>query len=210
VHVLAIVNGKGGVGKTTTSVNLAATFAEKQRVLLVDTDPQASSHWWVKRSEQDIGFDLIAITDRNRLGELAESNEYDLLVIDTPPNLGSQTLGMVINLANYLLLPTPPAPMDLAALIETVKVSVLPAGVTHRVLLTKVDPRSLGEALEAQNTLMSLGIPACHAFIRAYKAHERAALEGKSILQWRGKNAKEAAADYRRVAEEIERDWKTR
>jgi signal recognition particle GTPase len=58
VHVLAIVNGKGGVGKTTTSVNLAATFAEKQRVLLVDTDPQASSHWWVKRSEQDMGFDV--------------------------------------------------------------------------------------------------------------------------------------------------------
>jgi len=53
-----------------------------------------------------------------------------------------------------------------------------------------------------------LGIPACHAFIRAYKAHERAVLEGVSIVEWRGKNAQEASADYRRAAEELERDWK--
>ena len=99
--------------------------------------------------------------------------------------------------------------MDLAALIETVKQAVIPAGVAYRVLLTRVDPRSLGEALEAQNTLLELGIPACNAFVRSYKAHERAALDGLSILQWRGKNAREAEADYRRVAEEIQRDWRT-
>jgi chromosome partitioning protein len=98
--------------------------------------------------------------------------------------------------------------MDLAALIETVKAAVMPAGVAHRVLLTKVDPRSLAEALDAQNTLMELGIPACHAFIRAYKAHERAALDGVAISKWRGKNAKEAEADYRRAADEIQRDWR--
>lgn len=84
----------------------------------------------------------------------------------------------------------------------------MPVGVAHRVLLTKVDPRSLGEALEAQNTLMELGIPACNAFIRAYKAHERAALEGVTIAKWRGKNAREAEADYRRAADEIQRDWR--
>jgi hypothetical protein len=68
--------------------------------------------------------------------------------------------------------------MDLAALITTVNEAVSPSGVSHRVLLTKVDSRSLGEALEAQNTLLELNIPACNAFIRTYKAHERAALEG--------------------------------
>jgi len=125
-----------------------------------------------------------------------------------PPALGSDALAAVIPAADYILLPTPPAPMDLTALIETVKQAVLPAGIAHRVLLTKVDPRSLAEALEAQNTLMDMGISACHAFIRAYKAHERASLEGVPIVHWRGKNGREAEADYRRVVDEIQRDWR--
>lgn len=114
---------------------------------------------------------------------------------------------MVVAVADYLVLPTPPAPMDLSALIETVKTAVMPVGIPHRVLLTKVDPRSLQEAKEAQNTLMQLGIPPCHTVIRAYKAHERAVLDGVTIHQWRGKNAQEAQSDYRCVAAEIKCDW---
>jgi chromosome partitioning protein len=74
-------------------------------------------------------------------------------------------------------------------------------------LLTKVDSRSLAEAIEAQQTLNSLNIPACENVIRTYKAHERAALEGVPIIHWRGANVKEAKADYYRVAEEIQHDW---
>jgi chromosome partitioning protein len=112
----------------------------------------------------------------------------------------------VIGLADYLVLPTPPAPMDLTALIETVRTAVMPLQVAHRVLLTKVDSRSLKETLEAQNTLLELGIPACHAFVRNYKAHERSVLDGVAITEWKGKNAKEAQSDYRRVAEELLRE----
>ena len=205
--VLVVLNGKGGVGKTTTTVNLAAIFAETYRVLLVDADPQGSASWWAERSDRGLGFDVAQENDPTLLGELRQVKDYDLVVVDTPPALNSEALAAVIPAADYLLLPTPPAPMDLSALIETVKQAVIPSGVSHRVLLTRVDPRSLGEALEAQNTLLDMGIPACHAFIRAYKAHERAALEGQSMIQWRGRNGREAEADYRRVAEEIQRDW---
>ena len=85
--------------------------------------------------------------------------------------------------------------MDIAALVQTVRNTIGPSGIPHRVLLTKVDSRSLGEALEAQNMLMELDIPACYAFVKSYKAHERAALEGVPITQWRGRNAEEAKAD---------------
>lgn len=206
--ILVVLNGKGGVGKTTTAINLAATFSEKKQVLLVDADPQGSATWWVDRNAKGIGFDLARETDPFLLGGLRKIENYDIVVVDTPPALGSDALAAVIPAADYVVLPTPPAPMDLAVLIETVREAVTPQGVAHRVLLTRVDPRSLGEALEAQNTLMELGIPACHAFIRAYKAHERAALDGMAITQWRGKNAREAEADYRRVADEIQRDWR--
>jgi len=206
--VLVVLNGKGGVGKTTTSINLAACLAGNHRVLLVDSDPQKSATWWFERSSKEMGFDLAQETDPGLLRELQQLSEYSLIVVDTPPALASDALRVVVPAADYLVLPTPPAPMDLAALIETVREAVIPTGVNYRVLLTRVDPRSLGEALEAQKTLMELGIPACHAFVRAYKAHERAALDGTSVLAWRGKNAREAEADYRRVADEIQRDWR--
>ncbi len=206
--VLVVLNGKGGVGKTTTSVNLAAAFAETQRVLLVDADPQGSATWWVDRAENQTRFDLAQETNPQLLGELRGVGDYDVVVVDTPPALGSQSLAGVVPIADFVLLPTPPAPMDLAALIDTVRHVVMPQQVRHRVLLTKVDPRSVGEAREAQQTLTELGIPACRTFIRAYKAHERAALEGVAIGQWRGRNAREAEADYRRVADEIQQDWR--
>lgn len=206
--IIAILNGKGGVGKTTTAVNLAATLSEKARVLLVDADIQGSATWWAERSQHSMGFDISQETNPQLLSKLRGIKGYDLVVVDTPPALHSEALGAVIANADYLVLPTPCAPMDLAALIETVKTAVIPTGTPHRVLLTKVDARSLGEALEAQNTLLQLGIPACHAFIRAYKAHERAALDGVAITKSRGKNAREAESDYRRVADELQRDWK--
>ncbi|BAY82778.1 cobyrinic acid a,c-diamide synthase [Calothrix parasitica NIES-267] len=206
--VIAILNGKGGVGKTTTSINLAASFAEKKKVLLVDADVQGSASWWFSRSDSGMGFDLSQETNPKLLSSLRSIKGYDLVVVDTPPALHSQALAAVVTNADYLVLPTPPAPMDLAALIDTVKEAVTPVGTPHRVLLTKVDTRSLREALEAQNTLLNLGIPACNAFVRIYKAHERAALDGVAITQLRGKNAREAESDYRRVADELQRDWR--
>ncbi|MGB3757068.1 MAG: ParA family protein [Rivularia sp. (in: cyanobacteria)] len=206
--VIAILNGKGGVGKTTTSINLAASYAEKKKVLLVDADVQGSASWWFSRSDSGMGFDLSQETNPKLLSSLRSIKGYDLVVVDTPPALHSQALAAVVTNADYLVLPTPPAPMDLAALIDTVKEAVTPSGTPHRVLLTKVDTRSLREAIEAQNTLLSLGIPACNAFVRIYKAHERAALDGVAITQLRGKNAREAESDYRRVADELQRDWR--
>ncbi len=206
--ILVVLNGKGGVGKTTTAVNVAATLAESRKVLLVDADPQGSATWWVERSEHAIAFDVAQETDPRLLSRLRQIGDYDVMVVDTPPALGSEALMSTVAAADYLLLPTPPAPMDLTVLVETVHRAVLPTGTAHRVVLTRVDPRSLNEAIEAQNTLLELGIPACNAFVRAYKAHERAALDGVPIAQWRGRNAREAESDYRRVVDEIQRDWR--
>ena len=206
-RVLAILNGKGGVGKTTTAVNLAAILSESYSVLLVDADPQASANWWVSHNAQPMTFDITQETDATLLGKLKKVDDYSLIVVDMPPALTSATLAAVVPVADYILLPTLPAPMDLSALINTIKTAIAPAGMDYRVLFTKVDSRRLAEAAEAQETLNSLAIPVCETVIRTYKAHERAALEGVPITQWRGANVKEAKADYYRVAEEVQQDW---
>jgi len=75
MHTLALMNQKGGSGKTTTAVNLAAALGElERRVLLVDLDPQASATAWLGRSPSERGLydvltangnlaDLVADTD---------------------------------------------------------------------------------------------------------------------------------------------------
>ena len=88
MRTIAIVNQKGGSGKTTTSVNLAATLAEKgKKVLLIDLDPQHSATQWFDITKGDKGiFKLFAEPEETPLASLIfETTTRDVSLIPSSP-----------------------------------------------------------------------------------------------------------------------------
>ncbi|MBA2345919.1 MAG: ParA family protein [Rubrobacter sp.] len=203
MKIVAVANGKGGVGKSTTTVNLAGILGERMRVLVVDSDPQESATWWMERSEERGAADVVQETDPRTLRRVREVGGYDLVLVDTQPALRAEALRAVIEAADYVVLPSPPATLDVVALIETVRQEVRPSGVRHRVLLTRVDARSRGEAEEAREALVGADIPVFGHLVREYKAHRTASLLGIPISGLGLRRGRNAEDDYRRVADEL-------
>jgi chromosome partitioning protein len=186
-RIIAVANQKGGVGKTTTSVNLAASLAlSGSRVLLIDLDPQGNATMGsgvdksaVERSIYDWLIDGVALEEvaercqggytlvpsntdltaaevelmsmegrEYRLRDrLAESGEFDYVIIDCPPSLNILTLNALIAASSVLI------PMQceyyalegLSALLETVdrvRAAANPDLAIEGLLRTMYDPRN--------------------------------------------------------------------
>lgn len=107
MYVISITNQKGGVGKTTTAVNVADEVASLgKRVLLIDLDPQgnASSGLGFRRSEKGV-YDLLCNTNSDDANNLSSVKNSDLILTTRNPNLfvicGNQNLaGAEIELVN--------------------------------------------------------------------------------------------------------------
>jgi chromosome partitioning protein len=120
MHTIAVISQKGGAGKTTLAVNLAAVAAREFVTLVLDTDPQATaSRWsqWRGGGEPEVvdcgAPSLLA-------GKLEKSAELgaELVLIDTPPHADAMAR-QAARLADLILIPCRPRAFDLAAMEAT-------------------------------------------------------------------------------------------
>lgn len=152
---IVVTNTKGGTGKTTTAIYLAAALAERGSVEVWDADPQGSASEWALRAEEDgtpLPFEVRS-TNRAQLKRAGTSNA-DYLIIDTAPG-DTQAINEALSVADVAIIPTSPGAMDMARTwsteAEAAKV------VDTFVLLVQVDSRTRS-AGEAQDVLKEAGV----------------------------------------------------
>ncbi len=126
IATVGVANRKGGVGKTTIAVNLAAALALAGRdVLLLDADPQGSAVEWARQRQANGLFPTVPakITSVSSLvGVLKESatKATNTVIIDLPPSLAKTSLVVSLT-ADLILIPIAASPLDLWAARATVE-----------------------------------------------------------------------------------------
>ena len=193
--IIAIVNQKGGTGKTTLSTNLAWAFAETVPVLLLDADPQGSAQDWAdSQLQRSLNLEVKAAESSRLIQEVRSSaSDYGWVIIDGPPGI-SRTSADAVRAADLVLIPAKASPFDVWAasdIVEAVKARQKTAKgkPVAAFVITMTRPRTrLGRQIDA--ALAEYGLPALQARTTERVAYPQAAIEGKSVLEGRDQTAR--------------------
>ncbi|MFP3226439.1 MAG: ParA family protein [Sulfolobaceae archaeon] len=185
--IVVVINQKGGVGKTTTSVNLAYTLAKWKNVALLDLDPEggATVSFGMKREKKEyplggksvnifnveVFLSHIGLLKLELNGDIESvvssikkiSESFDVLVIDTPPNLGTLSVSAMMA-ADKIITPITPQPLA----IEAVKNlnSRLNSLKKNAIAFTNMSKKSVGIELSSVKSI-ELSIPQSKLFSEA-------------------------------------------
>lgn len=208
MKIISVVNQKGGVGKTTVSVNLSAELAE-DATMLVDADPQASAVGWVSRAPADRPFPARwkEITNSSELRGLPGLNNVDWVVIDGPPSLSTPVMDAALAVADLAIIPVTPSVIDLMSMVEATTVSIQRAladnpKLLFAVLINRLQPGTT-MAQEVRSALEGEGIPVFETEWSQSTAHVSAAAEGIPVSLYRGWNWRAAYREVTALGKEV-------
>lgn len=208
MKTIAIISQKGGVGKTTLTINLAAAAQERSKsgVVIADTDPQNSTYLWYQPRIEHAPLPYVVSLHPAALPDLIEkarTQGADYFFIDTPPNSSEQTLATA-ELADLIIVPCEPSYVDIRAIQRTAKIITMANKPTFAIL-NKCPARG-SEAHEAREALSLLGFSHFLPDIISRAAARRAYAFNKTILEFEPKG--QSAQEIRKAFKLIEKHFK--
>jgi chromosome partitioning protein len=193
--IIAVASFKGGVGKTTTAIHLAAYFQTDADTVLIDADPNRSSTAWSQRG--NLPFDVVDEWQPARM------RHYGHVIIDTQARPVPEDLAIIADTCELIILPTTPDILALDALTLTLEYLHAIDARRYRVLLTIIPPKPNKDGQQTRELLTSAGIPVFQGSIRRLAAFHKAATAGQLVYDVKDQRALLGWQDYQQIGDEL-------
>jgi chromosome partitioning protein len=199
--IVTVTSYKGGVGKTTTAIHLAAYLQRLAPTLLVDGDAIRSATKWSQRGS-GTGLPFKVVTHAQMVNHI---RDYRHVVIDTEGNPSDDDFKDLADSCDMLVIPAVPESVATDGLTHTLAKLHKLGHKRHRVLLTMTPPRPRTDAQQLREMLTGQGVPVFTPEVPRLAAFEKAAAEGVPVFAVKDdRNAARAWETYEAVGREIE------